>query len=309
MNNHKKNALTDKLVLGAQAAAASMTTGSSFADRLASVEGLQAPRAAMAEASPASSLPVRRVPLDDILDRETDVRPINDQHVVELAQSISAVGLLQFPVVDESNRLLAGGHRREAVKLLRAVAQMPDEDIRKLFERGEAPDPLTDADLARLRDAYTREFTGGVIVRVFTTAGFNEAEIRLEVEAIENEKRLDFTRDELAGIVTRLKDAGYRDVGGRPKEGQRVLSKELERIMGKSRRTVFRLLSELKEKKSTEEKAGLSDAMKTLAKELTEELGTRVSFHVGDGQAGKIVVHYSSYKQRTELLKQMKLLK
>jgi hypothetical protein len=34
-----------------------------------------------------------------------------------------------------------------------------------------------------------------------------------------------------------------------------------------------------------------------------------VSFHVGDGQAGKIVVHYSSYKQRAELLKQMKLVK
>lgn len=305
--NNKKNALTDKLVLGAQAAAASMTTSSSFADRLASVEGFQAPRAASSEAS--SSLPVRRVPLDDILDRETDVRPINDQHVVELAQSISAVGLLQFPVVDENNRLLAGGHRREAVRLLRAVAQMPDEDVRKLFERGEAPDPLTAADLTRLREAYAREFAAGVIVRVFSTAGFNEAEIRLEVEAIENEKRLDFTRDELAGIVTRLKDAGYRDVGGRPKEGQRVLSKELERIMGKSRRTVFRLLSELKAGKSTEEKATLSESMKALAKTLTEELGTRVSFHVGDGQAGKIVVHYSSYKQRTELLKQMKLVK
>lgn len=304
-NKNKKNAMTDKLVLGAQAAAATIKAGGSFEDRLASVEGMQT-RPASTEVT---SLPVRRVPLDDILDRETDVRPINDQHVIELAQSISAVGLLQFPVVDESNRLLAGGHRREAVRLLRAVAQMPDEDIRKLFERGEAPDPLTGADLARLREAYAREFTGGVVVRVFTTAGFNEAEIRLEVEAIENEKRLDFTREELAGIVTRLKDAGYRDVGGRPKEGQRVLSKELERIMGKSRRTVFRLLSELKEKKSTEEKATLSDAMKALAKQLTEDLGTRVSFHVGDGQAGKIVVHYSSYKQRTDLLKQMKLVK
>jgi ParB family chromosome partitioning protein len=305
MNNNKKNAMTDKLVLGAQAAAATIKAGGSFEDRLASVEGLHT-RPASTEVT---SMPVRRVPLDDILDRETDVRPINDQHVIELAQSISAVGLLQFPVVDESNRLLAGGHRREAVRLLRAVAQMPDEDIRKLFERGEAPDPLTDTDLARLREAYAREFAGGVVVRVFSTAGFNEAEIRLEVEAIENEKRLDFTREELAGIVTRLKDAGYRDVGGRPKEGQRVLSKELERIMGKSRRTVFRLLSELKDKKPTEEKATLSAAMKALAQQLTDELGTRVSFHVGDGQAGKIVVHYSSYKQRTELLKQMKLVK
>lgn len=306
MSKNNKQALTSRLVLGAQAAAASVQVGNgtSFADRLASVETLQAPKSV-----PDVSLSVRRVPLDDIQDREVDVRPINRAHVIELAESIAAVGLLQFPVVDETNRLLAGGHRREAVRVLREVAQTDDEAIRKLFERGEEPEPLSEADIARLRGAYAREFAAGVVVRVFETAGFNDDQIRVKVEAIENEKRLDFTRDELASIVTRLKEAGYRDVSGRPKEGQRVLSKELERIIGKSRRTVFRVLSEIRNPKADDEKIGPSEALKALAKEISEKLGTRVSFSVGEGQAGKIVVHYSNYKQRSDLLKQMGLVK
>ena len=308
--SNKKSALTDKMVFGAQAAAATVSSAS-FADRLASVDALQV-RAV--EAAQNAGLGVKRLALDDILDREDgDLRPINAAHVVELAESIIAVGLLQFPVVDEKNRLLAGGHRREALRLLRDIAASPDEEVRRVFERAEGdekPERLTAEDIERYRTAFARRFSDGVLVNVFDTSTHGDpAAVRLEVEAIENEKRLDFTKGELATIVERLKLAGYRDIGGKPKAGQRVLSKELGRIIGKSRRSVFRMLSELRDPGAAAEKPNVSDAMKELAKEISEKLGARVTFHAGDGQAGKIVIRYGNYKQRSELLKELRLVK
>jgi ParB family chromosome partitioning protein len=312
MSKHSnKSTLMDKMVVGAQAAAASVSSGS-FADRLASVDSLQA-RAV--EAAQSVGLGVKRLALDDILDREDgDLRPINTDHVHELADSIAAVGLLQFPVVDERNRLLAGGHRREALRLLRDLASSPDDEVRKVFERAEGdekPERLTAEDIERYRTAFARRFSEGVLVNVFDilTHGGDPAAVRLEVEAIENEKRLDFTKGELATIVERLKQAGYREIGGKPKPGQRMLSKELGRIIGKSRRSVFRILSELRDPEAAAGKPSVSDAMKELAKEISEKLGTRVTFHAGDGQAGKIVIRYSNYKQRGELLKELRLTK
>ena len=310
MSKNNKSALMDKMIVGAQAAAATVSSGS-FADRLASVDALQQ-RAV--ESAQTAGLGVKRIDIDAILDREDgDLRPINLEHVVELADSIAAVGLLQFPVVDEKNRLLAGGHRRAAVRLLRDLASLPDDEIRKVFERAdgeEAAEQLSAEDIERYRTAFARRFSEGVLVHVFDTTSFSDASaVRLEVEAIENEKRLDFTKGELATIVERLKQAGYRDIGGKPKPGQRMLSRELGRIIGKSRRSVFRILSELRDPEGAAEKPTVSDAMKELAKEISEKLGTRVTFHAGDGQAGKIVIRYSNYKQRTELLKELRLTK
>ena len=45
-------------------------------------------------------------------------RRLNQQKVAELAQSIADIGLLQPIVIDTNNRLVAGYHRLEAVKLL-----------------------------------------------------------------------------------------------------------------------------------------------------------------------------------------------
>ena len=120
-------------------------------------------------------------------------------------------------------------------------------------------------------------------------------------------KRLDFTKEDLAHIVERLRAAGYRDVVGKPKEGERVLSKELQRITGKSRRTVFRLLHDLRTGEGPEERSKVSRTMKQLAKQLSEELSTDVKFQAGPGQSGAIVVKFSSHKQRGELLRYMNL--
>jgi hypothetical protein len=300
----KKNAWANSMVSGAVAAASDMKAGGrSFASRLATVDALQAPQVS------AASLSVRRVPLDEIRDREADLRPINPDHVLDLAMSIAAVGLLQFPVVDQGNRLLAGGHRREAVKMLRQVATMEATEVRQLFERGEKPDRLSDADVALLKGTYEREFHDGVVVRVFDTTGLEDGDIHVRVEAIENEKRLDFTKAELVRLVERFVAAGYRDVGGRPKEGERVLSQELERVMGKSRRTVFRLLAEIRNPQQAEARVVVNADGNALAKQLTTALGTSVSVRQAVGEAGSIIIRYSDLIQRSELLRQLGLAK
>jgi ParB family chromosome partitioning protein len=57
--------------------------------------------------------------LEQILDRETDTRPLQSQHVTQLAESISVLGLIEPLVVDNRGRLLAGGHRKAAIASIR----------------------------------------------------------------------------------------------------------------------------------------------------------------------------------------------
>ena len=61
---------------------------------------------------------VALVPLESIHKRKTDSRPARAVHVLALAESVAAVGLLQPLVLDRAGRLVAGLHRLEAVRLL-----------------------------------------------------------------------------------------------------------------------------------------------------------------------------------------------
>ncbi len=59
------------------------------------------------------------LPLEQILDRETDTRPLKSQHVTQLVESLAVLGLLEPLVVDNRGRLLAGGHRKAALASIR----------------------------------------------------------------------------------------------------------------------------------------------------------------------------------------------
>ncbi|MBD2066199.1 ParB N-terminal domain-containing protein [Leptolyngbya sp. FACHB-671] len=158
------------------------------------------------------------IPLDDIKDRVAgDTRPLDQKHVEELAESIAAIGLVQAVTVDAKGRLLAGGHRRAAIHLLRE----------------------------QNRDAYKRQFPNDrVPVRVMDFDSQVEPDRSLEVELSENEKRRDYSRTEVVAIAEKLRAAGYQDTPGRPKKGEKRLKPALSVIFGKSLRTVERYLSE-----------------------------------------------------------------
>jgi ParB family transcriptional regulator, chromosome partitioning protein len=155
--------------------------------------------------------------LDSISERvEGSSRPLNPAHVEELANSIAVVGLIAPIAVDSQGRLLAGGHRRAAILLLR------DRDPK----------------------IYAKQFPKEhVPIRRYDFDSTIEPEKALAIEASENEKRRDYTPAEVRAIADRLRAAGYRDAPGKPRKGEKALRPALELIIGKSLRQVRRYLN------------------------------------------------------------------
>jgi ParB family chromosome partitioning protein len=73
-----------------------------------------------------------------------------------------------------------------------------------------------------------------------------DPEQALQVEISENEKRRDYTPNEVRALASRLRAAGYVDTPGRPSKDEKRLRPALEVIVGKSLRSVRRYLTEEK---------------------------------------------------------------
>ena len=176
------------------------------------------------------------IALDKILDRKEDTRALNQKHVEALAESIAALGLIEPIVVDIKGRLLAGGHRKEAIVHLR-------EDK---------------------PEAFDLHFPGGQVpVRVMAIDAEVNPELAIQVEVAENEKRKDYTPEEVRSLAKKLLNNGWVDRPGRPKTGEKPLRPAIELIIGKSYRTVQRYLEE--EDKGSDEPKTLTDVHISLA--------------------------------------------
>lgn len=163
------------------------------------------------------------LPLDAIKQREQDTRPLNPTHVASLAESIAVLGLIEPLVTDNQGRLLAGGHRRAAIALLKE--QQPQ--------------------------TFTAKFPGAQVpVRMLPFDAEEDPDLALQVEVAENEKRRDYTAAEVRAVADRLRAAGYTDVKGRPRKGDKPLMPALQVTIGKSLRTVQRYLNEDEEQHS-----------------------------------------------------------
>jgi ParB-like chromosome segregation protein Spo0J len=197
--------------------------------------------------------------------REGNARPLSAAHVVTLAESIAALGVLEPPVIDTEGHLLAGAHRLAALLLLLAEG---DADARRaafLQHLGKsADDKLTpeverlaqrvaDLDAAAFAERYPR---ARVPVLVIDTADKDLPALDLAVETAENSVRRQYSIDEVKALAVRLKKAGYTDRQGRPKKGEKSARVVLEALLGCSTRHVQRLLGETEAKtKSDREKA------------------------------------------------------
>ena len=159
-----------------------------------------------------------RLPLDRIKLQDHRLRGIKRDHVDRLVESIKAEGLLQPLVVDRGGRLIAGGHRLEAIKRLQEVAP----------------------------DVFGRHFGSGVNVVSLPIDSDSDQIAALRAEIAENEMRLDFSRAEVAKIVEVLREAGFDDTRGRPKKGTLPMAPALQDLFGVKRRTVVRMLAALK---------------------------------------------------------------
>ncbi|MEO1685931.1 MAG: hypothetical protein AAFS06_22065, partial [Cyanobacteria bacterium J06631_12] len=101
-------------------------------------------------------------------------------------------------------------------------------------------------------------------VRVMPFLAEKEPDRALQVEVAENEYRRDYTPAEVRGIAERLVAAGYKDVKGRPKKGEKVLMPALSTVVGKNRRTIQRYLHGDSKKSRTDVHLFLKKAKKSL---------------------------------------------
>jgi ParB family transcriptional regulator, chromosome partitioning protein len=156
------------------------------------------------------------LPLTKISPRSEDTRPLHLQHVRDLAESIAALGLIEPLVIDLQGRLLAGGHRLAAIKALKE----------------ESP------------NFYGQHFSDDLIpVRVMPFDSVLEPERSLQVELAENEKRVNYSRDQIERLAERLRSLNYREISGRPKAGEKALGPALAVAIGVSTRYVRKVLS------------------------------------------------------------------
>lgn len=187
------------------------------------------------------------IPLTDVKARpHGDTRRVDARHVLDLAESLSALGLLEPLVVDRRLHLLAGAHRWEAMKLL-AIADPEDRAITWRTLAGIAdPEARTDIELLgtmdRVRALKPLAEPVQVHVRIVEVDASAEADRALAIEVAENEKRRDYTKQEVTALAERLQKSGYRITRGKPKAGERALGPALAVIIGKSERTIRRLM-------------------------------------------------------------------
>ncbi|MDA3960443.1 MAG: hypothetical protein PF961_06610 [Planctomycetota bacterium] len=191
----------------------------------------------------------------DILARPAgDLRPPVAEHVVTMAETIAAIGLLHPVVVDCQRRLLAGRHRVEAFRLLAITS--PDERRSLVLEQA-GLDPAATSLSPRISDLVERsnaldleafrahhpDALVPVRIRTDLDAEADPAAAQ-KAEIAENDVRRDFTRPEILAYTDLLRAAGYDDTPGRPKAGTKALIPALVGIVGKSRRTILRVLAE-----------------------------------------------------------------
>ena len=157
--------------------------------------------------------------LGKIKDRELNTRGLNKKHVAGLMESIAELGLIQALAIDQQGVLLAGGHRLQAIKVLK-------EKSPALYGKWFEDDlvPVTIINLADADDERERQ--------------------ALAIEVSENEKRRDYTAGEILQLAGRLRSAGYREGSGRLSPGEKSLVPALALVMGKSLRTARRLLAD-----------------------------------------------------------------
>ncbi|MEN9306097.1 MAG: hypothetical protein RL173_29 [Fibrobacterota bacterium] len=179
-------------------------------------------------------------------------RSLDTVHVLDLAESIVALGLIEPVAVDTKHRLLAGGHRWAALRLIAATQEQRTSVWRELFKAD--PSPAMSERLGMLPVSGNP-----VAVHVLSIDSVTDPSTALGIDVAENCQRRNFSKQEIRALATTLKAAGYRDGVGRPKQGERTVIPALSAVLGKSRRAVYMMLASIE---AGAEGAGIADKRK-----------------------------------------------
>jgi len=196
-------------------------------------------------------------PLDEITPRAGgDTRPLTPKHVFGLAMTIHELGLIEPIVIDRDGRLIAGGHRLMAMKLLQiATRSSTIQRLKRVIkeELGARGADQAHRELDQLREDLPREPSidpQRIPVRVFNFDSSQDIDRALEIEISENSHRRDYTSREVLRLYELLLSKGYTDQRGRPREGSRAAKPMLATLIGRSVRTVKRKLEEARMKEA-----------------------------------------------------------
>lgn len=213
--------------------------------------------------------------IDAIQDRHLgNTREIDAKHVADLADSIEALGLIEPLVIDNKNRLLAGAHRRAAILHLRETQPT----------------------------VYAERFPDHQVpIQVMALDSEADPDLALAIEAAENEKRRDYTPAEIRALAEKLRAAGYEDLKGRPKRGQKPLMPALSVVVGKSMRTVQRHLYGESEQSSKKSATSVALLKKKLLKQALADLRQWASMDL-DPEEEKIAEQVAELSTQIEKL-------
>lgn len=183
-------------------------------------------------------------PLAALRPHPSPSRPLSARHVIDMARSIAALGLIHPLVIDLDGVVVAGAHRFAALRLLAAPTDERQQLLADLAPIRSAEAEAVTAMLARLPalpDLLISPDPAPVHIMPLSVADDPDGAWRVEVA--ENERRRDYSAGEVRGLADRLRAQGYHMTRG-PAQGKPSALPVLTALVGKSERTVRRLLAE-----------------------------------------------------------------
>jgi len=171
-------------------------------------------------------------------------RTIDLKHLIDLARSIAALELIHPLVVDMDDTVIAGSHRYAALRLLVAAPEERLALLKLLCPGSSASQLKTLAPVAEALPVSPRTVDiTRIPVRILPLRYADAPGDVWRVEVAENERRRDYSPKEVRALAERLREQGYRFATGKPKEGEQPALPVLTVLIGKSERTIRRILS------------------------------------------------------------------
>jgi hypothetical protein len=172
-------------------------------------------------------------------------RPLNPRHIVDLARSICAFGLIEPLAIDVEDTVVAGSHRLAALQILATPPPERGALLARLCPHGSAKELLALAGepVQGLMPAPGVLDLTRIPCRILPWSSSAKPDEAWRVQVAENERRRDYKPSEVRALAERLRAQGYRFGKGAPKEGERLAGPVLSALIGVSARHVRRLLA------------------------------------------------------------------
>jgi hypothetical protein len=188
--------------------------------------------------------PATSRPLGTITPHPSPSRPLDARHVLDMARSIAALGLIHPLALDLDGTVLAGSHRLAALRVLAEAPEHRTALLRALCPHASAAalEALAPV-VASLPIQSPAVVFASIPVRIMPLRLTESPEEAWRVEVAENERRRDYSAPEVRAIATRLRAQGYHLSKG-PGGARPLALPVLTALVGRSERQVRRMLAD-----------------------------------------------------------------